>query len=271
MNAITAVGVSAESNSLLNCVAQAMQDPATDVHKLELLIRLQREIAAETARLDFAHAMRAAQSEMQPIVRSAQNASTNSKYAPLEVIDAAIRPIYTRHGFVLEFDSEPVEVGVRMICEVTHAGGHRKVRRLEAALDTAGPQGKPNKTPVQALVSSTTYLRRTLTCMVFNLALTNEDNDGNRLRPLSNRISLEQLAVLSDLLRQTGTDEARFLAVMAPDLASIEDVTPANFPRLKNALLTKQSVLAQRRKLAIEQAQLAEAAKQARAPIGEPA
>jgi hypothetical protein len=234
--------------SLLNCVAQAMGDPATDVGKLELLIRLQREIIADDARLQYARAMRAAQADMMPILRTAQNTSTNSRYAPLEVIDAVIRPIYTRHGFAMEFNSEPVDGGVRLICEVTHTpGGHTKTRHLEAALDAVGPQGRANKTPVQALVSSTTYLRRTLTCMVWNLALTNEDMDGNAPRN-DGRLTERQVEELWELMRRTETQEARFLTVMCPaaDLRSIGDVPAVEFPRLRNALLTKANVRAQR-------------------------
>jgi len=236
--------------SLLNCVALAMQDPSTDVAKLEMLIRLQREIIDREARQQFVRAMRAAQAEMQPILRTAQNSSTNSRYAPLEVIDAAIRPIYTRHGFCMEFNSEPVEGGVRLICELTHDGGHMKTRSLEAALDSAGPQGKANKTPVQALVSSTTYLRRTLTCLVWNLAMTNEDTDGNQdgraVRGADGRLTEAQVEELWALMTRTQTQESKFLAAMAPKLRSVSQAPASDFPRLRNALLTKVSMLEQR-------------------------
>jgi hypothetical protein len=241
-------------DSLLNFVARAVKDPTIDVAKLESLLRMQREIVADDARLQFNRAMSAAQGEMQPVLRNARNDQTNSRYANLEAVDAAIRPIYARHGFCLEFNSEPLDgPNVRIVCEVSHVGGHSKKYCLEAALDTAGPKGTGNKTPVQGLGSSVSYLRRYLMMMVFNIALTNEDNDGNRTRPAAGRISLEQLAELSDLMRRTRTEEPRFLAAMAPGLRSIEDAPAADFPRLKNALLTKLGVLSQRAKLAREQ------------------
>jgi hypothetical protein len=233
--------------SLLNCVAFAMRDPSTDVSKLELLYRLQREIVAEEARIKFAQAMRAAQAEMQPILRTAQNTSTNSKYAPLEVIDAVIRPIYTKHGFGMEFDSEPIEGGVRLICEINHDGGHMKTRRLEAALDSAGPQGRANKTPVQALVSSTTYLRRTLTCMVWNIAMTNEDNDGNRQKPVNDgRITDAQAEEMHDLMTRGRIREGTVIEKMCPGLRSVTQLPAADFGRVRNALLSRLNVLEQR-------------------------
>ena len=266
MNAITTVPAAitpAEPDSLLNFVARAVKDPAIDVAKLESLLRMQREIVADDARLQFNRAMSAAQGEMQPVLRNAQNTQTNSRYATLEAVDAAIRPIYTRHGFCLEFNSEPLDgANVRVVCEVSHVGGHSKKYCLEAALDTAGPKGTGNKTPVQGLGSSVSYLRRYLTSMAFNVVLTNnEDNDGNRTRTDAGRLSLEQLAVLSDLMAQTRTEESRFLAAMTPGLTSIEDAPAADFPRLKNALLTKKEVLRQRWRLAVQQEDAAKAAR----------
>jgi hypothetical protein len=153
-----ALPANVEPDTWLNFLAHAVRDPSIQIDKLEALRRMQREDIAEQARLCFVQARRAAQSEMLPILRSEKNTSTNSKYAPLEAIDAVIRPIYTKHGFSMDFDSEPLEGGVRVICEVSHDAGHTLIRRLEGALDNAGPQGKANKTPIQALVSSTTYL-----------------------------------------------------------------------------------------------------------------
>jgi hypothetical protein len=92
-----------------------------------------------------------------------------------------LRPIYTRNGFCLSFNSEPVEgPNVRVICGVSHDAGHSKTFQLEAALDMAGPQGKANKTPLHGLGSSVSYLRRYLTCMIFHVVFANDDNDGQR-------------------------------------------------------------------------------------------
>jgi hypothetical protein len=171
------------ADSLLNFVARAMTDPAINVDKLEVLLRMQREIVAGDARLQFNRAMSKAQSEMQPVMRDARNEQTNSRYARLETIDAALRPVYTANGFCLSFDSVPVEgPNIRIVCEVSHTAGHAKSFHLEAGLDTAGLQGKANKTPLHGLGSSVSYLRRYLTCMIFHVVLANEDQDGNRAR-----------------------------------------------------------------------------------------
>ena len=257
MNAIAQIAASSETSattspplehSLLNFVARAMADPTVDANKLEMLLRMQREIVADDAKLQFARAMSAAQGEMLPVTRDAANDQTRSKYARLETIDAAIRPIYTRYGFCLEFNSEAIDgPNERIVCEVCHTAGHSKKFQLEAAPDTAGPQGKANKTPLHGLGSTVSYLRRYLVAMIFNVVLANDDNDGNRQqRVTDSRITDAQAEELWDLMTRTETREGKFLEHMLPGLRSITQARAADFPRLKNALLTKQSVLQQR-------------------------
>lgn len=243
------------AGSLVNFLARAVRDPSIDVAKLEALIRLQREVLADDARRRFAVAMNAAQAEMMPVLRDATNSSTGSKYARLETVDAALKPIYARHGFTLEFDSEPVDGGVRILCEVSHAAGHTKVRRLDAALDAAGPQGKTNKTPVQAVGSTVSYLRRYLTLMVFNGVVGNDDNDGQRIsrREDGELVGRSDVAELYGLLADCSADpddvagnERRFLDRMKLDVRSLKDAPAGELPRLKTALLSKRRIMAER-------------------------
>lgn len=232
-----------ESLSLLNCLARAIYDPSIDAAKLQTL----REIVADEARLEFNIAMNAAQAEMLPVTRDAKNDQTNSKYARLETIDAAIRPIYTKHGFHLSFNSEPIDgPNDRIVCEVTR-GRHTKKFQLEAAPDTAGPQGKPNKTPLHGLASTVSYLRRYLTCMIFNIVLANEDNDGNR-RSVSREgtISEAEMEELHDLMMRGRIREGTVIEKMAPGLRSIGQLPAKDYPRIKNALLSRLTVLAER-------------------------
>jgi hypothetical protein len=265
MNAITKteaantnIAAPAESPSLLNCLARAIYDPSIDAAKLQTL----REIVADEARLEFNNAMNAAQAEMLPVTRDAKNDQTNSRYAKLETIDAAIRPIYTRHGFHLSFNSEPIDgPNDRVVCEVTR-GRHTKKFQLEAAPDTAGPQGKPNKTPLHGLASTVSYLRRYLTCMIFNVVLANDDNDGNRGQrgqrddgEVNGRIQVEELyALLAECSadpKAVAANERLFLTRMnLGGLRSLADARVGDFPRLRNALLTKKGIIVQRAALA---------------------
>lgn len=170
-----------EPSSLLNVIARAMEDERFDVSKLEALLRMQRELVAENARQEFSRAMSAAQGEMRAVFRDAANEQTHSRYAKLEKIDDAIRPIYTRHGFSLTFGTDQPRdpASIRVVCECAHSAGHVKTYELEAPPDQTGARGQINKTILHGMGSTITYLRRYLTTMIFNVVLTNEDDDGN--------------------------------------------------------------------------------------------
>jgi hypothetical protein len=167
--------------SLLNFISAASRDPSVDVSKFESLLRMQREIIADDAKLQFNRAMAQVQREMTPVVRDANNEQTRSKYARLETIDAMMRPCYTAHGFSLSFDQVPSEdpSAIRISCEVAHEGGFSRTYHLESTLDSVGAKGNVNKTPLHALGSTMSYLRRYLTSMIFHVVLVNDDDDGN--------------------------------------------------------------------------------------------
>lgn len=172
------------ADAVLAIIAQASRDPQVDVAKLQILLEMRERVMAKEAETAFAMAMKLAQAEMPAVVRDADNPHTKSRYARLETIDAAIRPIYTNHGFSLTFDSPMSEAdGVTVSCLVLHDRGHSKPYRLKGALDTTGAKGTSNKTDIQGLGSALSYLRRYLTVMIFNVALANEDNDGNGRGP----------------------------------------------------------------------------------------
>jgi hypothetical protein len=243
------------ADSLLNFLARAMADPNTNVDKLQVLLKEQREIIAYDARLQFSRAMSAAQGEIQAVLRDAKNDQTNSKYARLETIDAAIRPVYVRHGFCLEFNSESIEgPNERIVCEVSHTAGHAKKFQLEAAPDTAGPQGRANKTPLHGLGSTVSYLRRYLTTMIFNVVLTSDDNDGNRQKPAANeervnglltRKEIEELAGLLKRFPKIDVDAFLDWQELA-DIGAIGKIAAKDFPIIKNELLKRLKVLTER-------------------------
>lgn len=247
------------ADRLLYFAARALEDGSFDADKLTVLLvtqrelvadeaRRQREEKAEEARLAYQRAMKLAIDAMPAIVRKTPNSSTNSKYARYEVIEMAIRPIYSEYGFYLTF-SEDVTAGTEIIveCHCVHAtSGHKEIFRKSGALDLNGPKGNPNKTPLHASASTVSYLRRQLTCMIFNVVLENEDNDGNRtFADTGELIPPAKVKVLYDLLAQCSSSapaeaERRFLNVMKLDrLASLRDAPAGEFKRLQSALLAK--------------------------------
>jgi hypothetical protein len=182
MNEITTTN---GNGALMSFIERAAKDETFDVQKFEVLLRLQMEVSDKQARRAFNAAMAVAQSEMMPVIRTAQNRHLGNKYAKLEDIDREMRPIYTRHGFSVRFGSAaaPREGDMRITCTVAHADGYSEENHLDAPSSVLGSQGgRMAVTPVQAVGSTVTYLRRYLLTMVFNLVLEDDDDDGEATR-----------------------------------------------------------------------------------------
>src|SRR5690606_25050529 len=109
---------------------------------------------------------------------------------------ARIVPVYTSHGLALSFDTadSPLEGHVRVVCRVTHTGGHAQVYTHDNPLDLTGIGGKVNKTATHGRGSAITYARRYLTLLIFNLR-TGQDDDGN-----ATSASLPDQSVVSEWL-----------------------------------------------------------------------
>lgn len=167
--------------SLMQAIARAASDPTVDVDKMERMFAMYEKMQDRSREQLFAEAMSEAQRRMPRILKDKTNKQTNSLYAALESILAAITPIYTDCGFSLSFGSvkSDLEKHVGITCDVLHSGGHVRSYHYDAPIDDEGIQGNKNKTLTHGRGSAISYGRRYLTCMIFNLTVGGEDNDGN--------------------------------------------------------------------------------------------
>ena len=168
----------AEPPSLLNIIAEAARDPNVDVAKLTALIGLQERVQAQQAERAFIEAMGNVAELLEPVRRDARNPTFNRKYATLDAVDGMLRPHYSAHGFHVSYGARPASDGhVCITCTVWHRGGHRITECLTAPLDT---QSNKARTPLQAVGSAITYLRRYLLVMAFNVAMLDDDGESTR-------------------------------------------------------------------------------------------
>ncbi len=230
--------VNGGERTLLSAIVELASNPALDIAKFEAMVQMQERMERRQAEIKYNEAMNAAQAEIQPVARTAENTQTRSFYAKLEDVDAAIRPIYLRHGFSLSFGTvEPLVAGnIRVECICAHSAGHSQRFHREAPADTLGPKGSPVKTVLHGGGSTETFLKRYLTCGVFNVVFKNQDDDGVRAGNVL--ISDESVKRLNDLLMETKSDLTGFLRFMGVD--GLPDITIGNYPTAVNALLEKR-------------------------------
>jgi hypothetical protein len=156
------------------------RDPSVDVDKLERLMALWERNESRTAEAAFNSAMSAAQDELRPVAADAENPQTKSRYASYGALDRAVRPVYARHGFALSFDTgdSPLAEHVRVLCYVSHRGGHQRTHHVDMPADGKGAKGGDVMTKTHAAGAAMSYGQRYLLKLIFNIAV-GEDRDGN--------------------------------------------------------------------------------------------
>jgi len=150
---------------------------------IERLAALQEKAMLRDAEMQFNQAMNGAQAEIGRIAPDANNPQTKSKYATYAKLDSILRPIYIKHGFSLSFDSgESAPDTVVAYCYVSHQAGHtRKYQSPPMPADGKGAKGGDVMTKTHATGAAMSYAMRYLLKFIFNIAIGEDDNDGNAM------------------------------------------------------------------------------------------
>ena len=212
--------------TLLQQAVQSGMDP----EQLKTLVELQERWEARESEKAFAKAMHEAQQDMPVVVKDGVNTHSKARYALLQTVQKECKPIYDRHGFALSFgeDDCPLDRHKRTICDVTHSAGYCRRYHIDLPVDSSGSMNA-----VQGNISTTSYAQRRLLCMIFNVTIAGEDDDGM----IGSCITAEELAVLESLIKETSTDLPTFLQWKGVD--SLEQFPRGKFKEAK-ALLEKK-------------------------------
>lgn len=226
-----------EMATMLDVIRRAAADPAVDVEKMERLMAMHERLQMRRAEAGFNAAMSTCQSEMRPVSADATNPQTRSKYASYGALDNALRPIYTRHGFALSYDTgdgAPAD-HVRVLCHVTH-GEYTRTYHADMPADGKGAKGGDVMTKTHAMGSAFTYGQRYLLKLIFNVAIGEFDDDGNGAS--GDRITAEQKAELIALMREVNADTGKFLAYLG--VRALDELPETKFDGAKKALEAKR-------------------------------
>lgn len=199
--------------SIMSAIVAAAQNPDVDPDKMERMMALYERIEAKQAEAQFNVAMNACQKEMRRVQADATNPQTRSDYATYAALDRALRPVYTSHGLSLSFDTgEAAEGYVRVKCYVAHEAGHSRTYKADMPADGLGAKGNAVMTKTHAAGSAMSYGMRYLLKLIFNVAIGEDDDDGNGAGEApSPAITEDQLATLRDMLEAKGKKESLFV------------------------------------------------------------
>jgi len=225
-SAITSVGHN-EGGQGSNRLIELAINQNVPVETLERLLAMDERIRATNAEQQFNEALSAVQRELGRVAADANNPQTRSKYATYAALDRALRPVYTAHGFALSFDTAEgaPDNCVRVLCYLSHAAGHVRTYKIDMPADGKGAKGGDVMTKTHAAGSAMSYGMRYLLKGIFNVAIGEDDDDGNGATSAP-RITEQQAADIRALLDEVGADEGRFLAFLRQRFRaqSIEDI-----------------------------------------------
>lgn len=161
-------------------IERAAMDPNFDVDKLERLVAMQEASQQRNGDQHFNEALSKAEAEMSTIATNANNPQTKSRYATFARLDGEIRPIYTSHGFGIQFNTEPMgEPNMIRVVGMLSNGMIQRRFQVDMPIVTQGFRGQDMMTRTHATISAISYGKRALEIMMFNLAI-GDDDDGNR-------------------------------------------------------------------------------------------
>ena len=227
-----------DATALISVIERAVLNPEIDVEKMERLLAMKERIDARAAEAAFNAAMAEAQSEMGRVSADGTNPQTRSRYATYGNLDRHLRPIYSRHGFALSFgtDDAPLAEYVRVTCHVSHRAGHSRDYRCDMPADGKGAKGGDVMTKTHAAGSAMAYGMRYLLKLIFNVAVGEEDDDGNAASTAA--LTTEHAAEIKALLEETKSDVAAFLKAMGGHV-SVDAMPEAGYDKYLRVLNRK--------------------------------
>lgn len=239
-----------EIATVMHAINAAATDPNVDVDKMERLLAMHERMHARANEQKFNAAMTTAQAAMGPISADAINPQTRSAYASYAQLDRALRPIYTKNGFALSFDTDdsPKENHIRVLCYVSHAAGHVRTYKCDMPADGKGAKGGDVMTKTHANGSAMTYAMRYMLKLIFNVAIGEIDDDGNGAAAAQAEAAANQvLAALMDRLLRTTRDDQAFALWQEGSRALADTKRHDLYAKFKDAVTAHRNALRGRR------------------------
>jgi hypothetical protein len=195
------------------------------IEGLERLYELQERWEDRQARDAFYAAMALFQAECPAIPKSKQG--SKAKYAPLEEVEKIIKPILSKYGFSVSYDTERVDGLLTAYATVRHRQGHSEVMGRSSTQFLQASATRGGMTQTQADAGTITFLQRYVLKTALNLTFIGDDTDGELV------ITAEQVMQLPDLIKETPFSFGQWLAQTTTNL---EQLTHLQASRMVQAI-----------------------------------
>jgi ERF superfamily len=236
---IVRVERAAPAETFAGVLMQMLANPDIPADKMEVVMRMRREVLGDQAREAFMEHFAAFSKELPQVEKDGWVALVKDgvekgryPFTTIEGMDVVLRPLLSKHGFAISFSSVDNKEGVTVTGTLSGWGWER------SSTYTLPPDAGPGRNALQARGSSRRYAKRYITDDLCNVVRKGKDNDGRGA--IEQLIDATQIKELVDLIKATNTVEATFLRTMVSNAETLEQIRERDYPRLILALRAKQ-------------------------------
>lgn len=175
---------------------------------MEKLVGLYERMEDKRAEQQFAQAFVDLQADI-PRVQATKavpnkDGTIRYKFAPFEELMEQVGPMLREHGFTVSFANRVEGNRIVETCTLQHVGGHKRSNDFAVRIGS----GPPGSSEAQADGAAASYAKRFALCDALNIVISHMDQDA---RIIGGTITAEQAADLRRRVKETGTDESKFL------------------------------------------------------------
>src|SRR5262245_60483219 len=226
--------------SPMEMIARAVANGA-DPSTLERLLALQERYEANEARKAYKKAIAKARAKIKPIFKNREaNLGPGRKqtYEDQAQIEREVVPPLSENDLSYRYRTQVQgnwpDIVIFVTCYVEHRDGHFEDSSLFGGPDTTG-----NKSPLQAVGSTVTYLKRQTLKAALGLSTTDQrdaDDDDDGAGGGEEKVTAEELVGLRKRIADAGQTEKRVCEEPAIDIAKLEDLPRSKFQPVMNRL-----------------------------------
>jgi hypothetical protein len=201
-----------------------------NVAVLERMVALYERMQDKQAEREFNAAFVALQNEL-PVIVASTEIPNRGKYAKYEDVMRVVGPLLVKHGFTVSFTSDTKDNRMSVTCHLRHVAGFSQSNSFAVRTGRAD-------TETQADCKAATTAKRNSLLQCLNVIIRQDIMQDERDAAIDGApISFEQAETLRELVKETRSDEAKFLAFAGA--GSYDEIGSARYDMLFASLQKK--------------------------------
>lgn len=210
------------ADPMVRMIERVAMDPNLPIERLTAIMDMRERQMNKEAEQVFNQAFAAAMAEMPDVRRTGKNKHLGVSYSTLDDLIHATRPVLSRHGLSLNWQTAIDGANITVTAMVRHSQGHS----IKTTLTGPRDNGK-QMNALQGGGSTETYLKRYTGFSILGLSSGDEADDDGQSSGGSATVTAEQFVALRNKAEEAGVDEAKIC--LASGVQDLHEFPAAQF------------------------------------------